>query len=87
MSASMMSAKLYDSNSNIINRETGPANVRALAQRLLQFRLDHDYTLQHLAGLTRISKSALHRIEHGATNLNARTIRKLERFLEAARAA
>jgi ribosome-binding protein aMBF1 (putative translation factor) len=85
----MTSHKLYDDSGNIVPKRNGesPQEIAKLAEQLREFRLNNDFTFRQLSGPTRISKSVLQRIEAGDQSLNARTIRKLKRFLEAARAA
>ena len=87
----LMSDKLYDATGNITRESTlrpeDLADLVRLAPRLREFRLNSDLTFRKLAVLTDLSKSVLQRIEAGDTRLQARTVRKLKRFLEGARAA
>jgi transcriptional regulator with XRE-family HTH domain len=79
----MTSDKLYAGSGNIIPKD----ELATLAGELREFRLDQDLTYLQLSALIGISKSVLQRIECGTLNQNARTVRKLKRFLEATRAA
>jgi len=83
------SHKLYADTGNIITRKVPvPVDLAALAEELREFRLDRDLTYVQLSALTLVSKSVLQRIEKDPKiSLNARTVRKIQRFLEAAHAA
>lgn len=86
----MESDKLYSQQGSITPPSSPPGAERApsLAERLREFRLDRDLTYYQLAAVCGVSKSTLQRICEGKGGLlNARTLRKLERFLEAARVA